>query len=377
MAGLTAIAVTFAFGRYGYGLFLPQIRESFGLSAGAAGVIAAGGYASYFIALVLAGVLTGRTGPRLLILTGTLAAAAGTTLVALAPSTVVLTAGVWIAATSPGWCWAPFSDAVSRQVSRERRDRTLSIITSGTTFGVLVSAAAAWLTGEDASWRLAWFAFAVLCLGSAVWNGLLVVGRPAPARRETDGTGGARDRRWWLERDGNRPLYLAAGGFGLTGTVYWTYAVDRISGGGLPASAAPVFWLVLGAAGILGMATGSLVARLGIRGTLVGAGAALAVASALLVPDPSWVLVAASAAPFGASFMVISALLVIWSADVFPERPAAGFTAALCALAVGAVLGLPVFGFFADARGLAAMFAVNAVATVPILFLRPRVPAGR
>ncbi|MGY1710170.1 MFS transporter [Geodermatophilus sp. SYSU D00758] len=368
VAGLTAIAVSFAFARYGYGLFLPQFRESFGLSTGAAGLLAAGGYAGYLLALLATGVLVGRTGPRLLVLVGTSAATLGTAVIAASPNTVVLAVGVCVAATSPGWCWAPFSDAVARRVPRDRRHRTLSVITSGTTFGVLVSAPVAWLTAEGSTWRLAWAGFAVLSLGSAVWNALLLPGGPDPGRT-TSGTSGWR----WLRRVGSAPLLLGSAGFGLTSTVYWTYAVDRVAGApDLPDAAAPVFWVLVGGSGIVGTATGHLVATGGLRRTLVAASVALGLASALLVLPPSWTLLAASAVLFGSSFMVLSALLVIWSGEVFPERPATGFSAALCALALGAIAGLPLLGGYAEARGLPLMFAVNAALVVPVLLLRPR-----
>ncbi|MGY1707225.1 MFS transporter [Geodermatophilus sp. SYSU D00697] len=369
-AGLTAIAVSFAFARYGYGLFLPQFRESFGLSTEAAGLLAAGGYAGYLLALLATGVLVARTGPRLPVLIGTSAATVGTAMIAAAPSALVLAIGVCVAATSPGWCWAPFSDAVARRVPPDRRHRTLSVITSGTTFGVLVSAPAAWLTGEGSTWRLAWAGFAVLALGSTVWNALLLPGGPDPQRTDTPaGTSPWR----WLRRAGSTPLLLGSAGFGLTSTVYWTYGVDRVAGApDLPDVAAPVFWVLVGGSGIVGTATGSLVAAGGLRRTLAAASIALGLASALLVLPPSWPLVATSAVLFGASFMVLSALLVIWSGEVFPERPATGFSAALCALALGAIAGLPLLGGSAEARGLPLMFAVNAVLVIPVLLLRPR-----
>ncbi|WP_414625672.1 YbfB/YjiJ family MFS transporter, partial [Candidatus Blastococcus massiliensis] len=59
VAGLALIAVTYGLARYGYGLYLPQFRAAFGLSAGAAGVIAAGSYAGYCGAAVLGGRLVG------------------------------------------------------------------------------------------------------------------------------------------------------------------------------------------------------------------------------------------------------------------------------------------------------------------------------
>lgn len=64
MAGVAAQGVTFGFARYGYGLFLPEIRRQFDLSVSLVGVIGSATYVSYLIALLLVGVLSTRWGPR-------------------------------------------------------------------------------------------------------------------------------------------------------------------------------------------------------------------------------------------------------------------------------------------------------------------------
>lgn len=92
-AGLLAIAVAFGFARYGYGLFVPEFRNAFGLSTEALGFIAAGAYASYLAALLATGALVACVGPRLPVVIGGLSAAAGMAMIALAPNTPMLVAG--------------------------------------------------------------------------------------------------------------------------------------------------------------------------------------------------------------------------------------------------------------------------------------------
>ena len=140
LAGFCATAVSFGPARNGYGLFLPEIREDFGLSTGMLGVIASGLYAGYLAALVAVGLLAARTGPRLPVGIGLLSAAGGSTLVALAPNATVLAAGVVLAGTSAGWSWAPYNDAVERTVPGSSRDRVLSVVSTGTTFGITAGA---------------------------------------------------------------------------------------------------------------------------------------------------------------------------------------------------------------------------------------------
>lgn len=78
LAGFFATAVTFGLARNGYGLFLPDIPEEFGLSTVMLGLIASGLYASYLAALFAA-----RVGPRLPVMIGLLSAGVGMALVAL------------------------------------------------------------------------------------------------------------------------------------------------------------------------------------------------------------------------------------------------------------------------------------------------------
>ena len=104
LSGLSAIAVAYGFARYGYGLFVPIFRDEFGLSTQMVGLISSSGYAAYLLAMVLTGFLTGRTGPRFLVVTGTVCAGLGMVLISTAQGPLPLVAGVVLAGSSPGFC---------------------------------------------------------------------------------------------------------------------------------------------------------------------------------------------------------------------------------------------------------------------------------
>lgn len=135
-------------------MFLPYLREEFGLSTELAGLIASGGYAAYLAALFAVGMLAARLGPRPLVVAGTMSAALGMMLVAWSPNAWLLTAGVALAASSAGWSWAPYNDATERLVPPRLRARVLSVISTGTTFGIAGAGITALIIGE--SWRLGW-----------------------------------------------------------------------------------------------------------------------------------------------------------------------------------------------------------------------------
>lgn len=135
LAGLSAIAVAYGFARYGYGLFVPAFREEFGLSTETVGYISSGAYVAYLFAMVFTGFLVGRTGPRFPVVIGATAAGIGMLSISFSWGVVPLAVGAILAGSSPGFCWAPFSDVVKMVVEKERRSRVLSVISTGTTFG--------------------------------------------------------------------------------------------------------------------------------------------------------------------------------------------------------------------------------------------------
>ncbi len=371
LAGFSATAVTFGPARNGYGLFLPGIRDEFGLSTLVLGFMASGLYAGYLAALLAVGLLAVRTGPRLPVLAGLLSTGVGTALVALSPNPAVLAAGVVLAGTGAGWSWAPYNDAVGRAVPASSRDRVLSIISTGTTFGIAVTGLTALCAAAyGLPWRAAWFAFAAGSLAVATLNAALLPHVPAnTAEKKTPGWPGL----GWFWRAASAPLFGVALSFGVVNAVYWSFAVDLISGadGSAPATG-PLLYVALGAFGFSGLATGDAVARFGLRRTLAATLVSLGVAAGLLGLAPgSLPAVAASAVLFGSGVMFMSALLSVWSSAVFRERPSTGFSAALLLFGVGSIAGSAVVGAAADRYGLGGIFLVVPALAISTALIRP------
>ena len=181
---------------------------------------------------------------------------AGMLLIATAQGPPLLIAGVVLAGSSPGFCWAPFSDAVAMLVEEERQGRVLSVVSTGTTFGLAVAGPVVLLTaatespGNGPGWRYAWAAFAVAAFLVALWNARLLPGEPygrASARGETEyGTGGL-GIGWFLGRR-SAPLLGQAFFYGLVAAFYYTYAVDLVRQSGFGEAWGPILWSLVGAA---------------------------------------------------------------------------------------------------------------------------------
>ncbi|MFI0264609.1 MFS transporter [Streptomyces sp. NPDC017056] len=375
LAGVTAQGVTFGFARYGYGLFLPEMRRDFSLSVSLIGLIGSATYISYMVSLLLVGVLSRRCGPRPLVIAGGVSAAAGMFLVAFAGNTGALAAGLILAGLSPGFVWAPYSDAVARMVPADRRERLMALIPSGTAFAVVVAGPLA-IFATGPAWQYAWSAFAVAALAVTLLNAWVLPGGPAsPRTRHPEKGPGWR----WFARTATVPLYVTAGSYGLIGAVYWTFAADTVARN-LSADqlAVPLFWTLMGLAGTAGVAAGAFIDRLGLRRAQLCLFLALALAIALLGAAPdSLPAVALSAVFYGPAFMATSGLLAVWSYQVFPEHPATGFSATVFFLGLGTVTGPAALGAFADRNGLDAAFLLTAAITLLTPLARPAPQRGR
>lgn len=372
LAGLSAIAVAYGFARYGYGLFVPAFREEFGLSTEAVGYISSGAYAAYLFAMVSTGFLVSRTGPRFPVVTGAVAAGVGMLLISVSWGVVPLAVGAALAGTSPGFCWAPFSDAVAMLVEKERRNRVLSVVSTGTTFGLAVAGPVVILvsrTGGDSGWRYALALFAVAAFGSALWNLKLLPNKPY---RGSGVMSGEKLGIGWFVGRKSAPLLGQAFCYGLIAAFYYTYAVDLVRRFGFSEEWGPILWSLVGVAGITGIVSGDAVSRFGLGRCLVACLLVLGASiGALSFSAGSGLLVAGCALAFGASYMPIAVFLALWSGNVFRERPAMGFSAVLFALALGSIAGPALLGMVAGAASLKAAFWCAVILTVFSVVLKP------
>lgn len=358
-AGFCAIAVSFGPARAGYGLFLPDFRDEFGLSIQLAGLVASGLQAGYLVSLVAVGLLVARVGPRAPILLGMLAAGLGMAVVAWAPGAIWLAAGIVVAGTSAGWSWAPYNDAVDDEVAPGLQGRVLSVISTGTTFGVLILGVAAFAAGP--SWRTAWLVFAATALAAGAVNLFAVPAKASSAATVSDG-----EQPRLLTRVGAAPLFTVALSFGAVSAFYWAFAVELVAGSvDLPVAAGPLFYAVVGTVGFVGLLTGDAVQIFGLVAVLLGVLASLVLAAALLAVAPGSLAVAgASAALYGVGVMAMSSLLALWSSIVFAERPSTGFSVTLLFFGVGCVAGPAALASLAGRFGLEASFGLAAALTL-------------
>ncbi len=366
-AGAAVVGVAFGMARYLFGLTLPDVRDDLGMSELLLGLVAGGTSAGYLAGLLLTGPLAGALGPRAPTTVGGACGAVGCLVVATAQSPLVLALGAVVAGTAAGWVWSPYSDIVGRVAVPGQGPRLLAGISTGTSGGLVALGLLA-LVAPTGSWRLLWAATAVAALTAGLLN-LRLVPRLAPHRVARSEEGGA--LRWgalW------RPVWFAAV-FIAACIVYFTYATDAARQGGLGDVAAPVVFVLVGAAGLVALWSGAISDRIGVS-RLAGL-CAMSVGTALVLLatlNDSLPALALSAAVFGCGYMTGSAVLVIWTAQVQPRRPGTAFTVALVVGGTSAVLAPVVVGALLPTFGLPPLllgFATAAVLAGCWLMVRP------
>lgn len=365
VAGTLLIGISYGLARFAFGLFLPSMREDVGLSATMAGFIGSGAYVGYALAIVASALLVERLGARLVAVAAALIAAVGMAAIAASTQPLLLAAAVLFAGMSTGLASPPMAQAVSSTIDEARQGRANTLINAGTSLGVAVSGPVAFIaTGQ---WRLAYAAFAVAALINAVLLWVSVPRRATNASpRSTQSNSDA-----GLRRPGMLALILAAVGMGTASAAYWTFSSDVVMTlGKFGQNTANGVWILIGVAGLVGGVAGDLVKRLGINGVHRVSLAAMALSLGLLVLMPSnLAAVLLSAALFGATYIMLTGVYLVWGVGLFTDRPAVGLGLPFLMIAAGQIIGSPLAGYLIGSHGYGICFAVfSAIALATMLF---------
>lgn len=361
-AGTALIGTCYGFARFAYGLFAPQFADTFAISSTISGIIGSGSYIGYCVAIIVSLVLTERIGARRVGVGAGVLATIGTATVALAPSAPVLAVGVLVAGSSTGVASPPMAAAISRWVREGVQDRAQSVVNAGTGIGVLVSGPVALLLIDQ--WRYAWGVFAVLAAGVTLWIRLTVPATSSEGDGWSDGRGLAA---------GTTRMLVGAFLMGLSSAAMWTFGRALITGeGGLGPVASTSMWAVLGATGFVGALSGDLIARSGLARSWTMVMVAISAATALLAVAPGSVpVVFLAGAVFGAAYVGLCGLVLLWSTVLYPARASFGVGISFMMIAVGQTVGAPLAGFLTDAAGGAAAFYVCAAIGLAGSLVRP------
>lgn len=341
VAGMLLIAATYGMARFGVGLFAPALAASRPELVGVLGWAAAAQFTSYSVAALAAARLVDQHPRTGLVLAGA-TAAAGCLGVAVATDPAVFVLAVLVGGLGGGFASPALVPVLDALVKPEATATAQSIANAGTAVGVI---GAGLLVFAVPSIGPAWILMAVICGLSAV-AALYPVRSRSTARTRTitrtpqgrpDSAGPAAPWRALLV-PAAAALVVGAGS-----ALTWTFGPLLVSeAGAVSGGRVGWLWIALGAGGLLGTLTGRLVQRIGLRGGWAACAGALALATAVVglsVATGHAAAAYAGMAVFGAGYMAMSAVLILWARSAWPRRAGAGTSVLFITLATGQAAG--------------------------------------
>ncbi|HZO31207.1 MAG TPA: MFS transporter [Chloroflexota bacterium] len=299
-AAFIAYLAAQGFGRFGFGLVLPAMRDGLGLSTGEMGLLAGIGLAAYLVSSVPAGALAARIGTRLVVVGGLLGTAVGLAATGFADGFLLAAlAQILVGASAPA-AIVPLLAFGGRWVSPSFRGRATGLVVAGGGTGLLLAGLLVPLLlapGDSLAWRRAWWGLAGGVLVATVVAALFLRDPPGsrsqPEPAKTD-RGASADTASADLAGAGRPigqsiyrrasvwrLALIFGLYGVSYIVYGTFFAAHLERHGLDAATAGRLWSLAGLVAIgSGFFGGVLADRLGpsvalvILFTLQGAGMA-------------------------------------------------------------------------------------------------------
>jgi predicted MFS family arabinose efflux permease len=160
---------------------------------------------------------------------------------------------------------------------------------------------------------------------------------------------------------------------GLASIGVWTLGRQAIIDYGGTSLLAAIVWTVIGIAGVGGALAGPAVNRLGLTHSWISAMATMAAAGilfALLAAQP--VAATTAAAAFGAAYIALTGILLVWATRLFPDRPSFGVGISFLFIALGQTVGAPLAGAGVDFLTLPGVLIACAVVAGTGALLAPR-----
>ena len=369
LAAVGMTSVTYGLGRYAYGLFLPSIRDTFGLDNFTLGLIASLNAALYLVATVVASAIAVHFRPRTFIVGAGLVATLGFAAVGLTSNVWIAIAGIVFSGIGAGFFSPAAFEAIEAWLPERWKHRAIGAVNAGATPGLILTGLAAF--AMESSWQFAWLIMAGIALVVTCWN-LFVI--PSEALLQPAEKHKLPIKMELFIRRRCFPLYSVTFVYGLLISVYLTFAVDLVlSSGGITPPADRLFWVLLGVAGLPTIFAGEFVARFGVRTLLMASIPLCGLSYALIaiLPD-SQSAIFLSAALFGVMSIVPGNGLLVWSMRLFHPRPSLGTGAVFFVLSLAVIIGPAVSGFMASILPMHLFFLGVAALSVLVLPLIPQ-----
>ncbi|TSB47742.1 MFS transporter [Alkalicoccobacillus porphyridii] len=340
MPGIAMIGVTYAFARFSFGLFLPQISSTLNLTESLAGSISSVAFLSYTVALITSSFLIQKWGSLRVIQFAGMSAVLGLLGIAFSNGYYMLLFSSFVAGLGSGWSSPVYAQVAITHLKELDRDRGNTWMNTGTSFGLILSGPIALLFTEH--WRLSYLLFAAIAFVVLVWNTKVIP-------KEGKSSSKRENIQWFSLLKRAKLMLLASFIVGLSSSFFWTFSRSFLAVEYQMSNFESVFfWVLMGVSGIIGGLAGGFISKGGIelsfRVTLLLMSTAL-----LLITIPGAVTIYSSSVLFGITYICMTGILIVWSTRIFPDRPSIGVSLSFFLLGIGQSLGSSIGGTVIEA----------------------------
>jgi sugar phosphate permease len=335
--GLSVFA-SLGLARFGYTSILPAMQDSLRLSNAQTGALQSWNLVGYLLTVVLAGMLSARYGPRVVISTSLLITALAMMLTGLFPWFENVRLGRFLAGVGGAGGNVPAMALISAWFGSRRRGLATGAGVGGSSVGLMVTGPLVPLLlnryGAD-GWRVSWFVLGGIALAVFGLCALFLRNRPEEMgltpvgenedesiRRAAEKRAGALD--WSLVYQSRTLWHLAVifFAFGFSYIIYSTFFIRYlVKECGFTQSAAGLLWLKIGMlSGLSGFIWGGLSDRWGRRLALANVFLLQGAAFLILGLSRQLPIVYISAGLFALTAWSVPALMAALAGDVFGAR---------------------------------------------------------
>ncbi|WP_170565827.1 MFS transporter [Ruegeria atlantica] len=353
--GMTS--VTYGFGRYAFGLFLPVLRDDFAATTFELGAIASVNAATYLISTLLASAVAIYFRPTIMMTMASAITVIGLFIAGLSPEFSGVACGIITAGIGGGILSPALFEAIEHWLPEAWKVKAIGAVSAGATPGMIITALAAYIAAD--TWRMAWITMAIVGLVVIMFS-LMILPRDSISRSSVV-TKVPISWGLFVKREHLR-LYFALLVYGILFSVYLTFSVDLLKQvGNMVPPHDRLFWALLGVAGLPAIFNGLAISSVGLRWFLRLIFTACALSYALLALAPTHLgAVLVSAVLFGYTSIAIGSGLLVWSISKFKERPSLGSGAVFFLFSSTTIVGPTLFSALLPLMGSTSIFVALA-----------------
>lgn len=361
---MLAAAVAQGFGRFTFGVLLPDVRDDLlGGSNTVAGFIATANTFAYLVGALTVGSLSSRLTPVMSVRVGLLLSVSGLTGALFAPNAAFLTLALFSMGLGGAAIWIPSPGIAATVVTEDKRGLAVGLTGSGVGVGIVFSGQLnSFIVGRGGGWRDVYSIEALIGCAAIVLAGVILIDRGGSQPR--GGFGGFAVLR---SIEGWKPITLCYFAYGFGYLLILAFLVARLQDdSGFSASTASRIFTLAGACTIVGgIALGRVSDRFGRRRTLIVGFPIWALAVALLLTG-ELVLIVIGAVVIGVLFGGLPSVIAAYLIDrTNAATYGPSYAAATFAFGLAQVASPQVGGLVADWQGsFTLVFALSAAAMV-------------